>query len=122
MPTAPQPLSYDSSNVFARILRREIPAQLLHDDEHCIAFRDIAPQAPFHVLVVPKRAIRMVAEAAAADEPVLGHVLRIGAQLAAAAGHADARFVINNGAGAGQTVFHLHVHVLAGRPLAWPPG
>lgn len=121
-PGDPHPLTYDSSNVFARILRREIPAQLLHDDEHCIAFRDIAPQAPLHLLVVPKRPIRMVAEATAADDAVLGHLLRVGAKLARDAGHADARFVINNGAGAGQTVFHLHVHVLAGRSLAWPPG
>ena len=115
-------MSYDSSNVFARILRREIPTQLLHDDEHCIAFRDIAPQAPLHLLVVPKRPIRMLLEAVAADAAVLGHLLLTAAALAKQAGYPDARIVVNNGAAAGQTVFHLHVHVLAGRALAWPPG
>ena len=122
LPATPAPLSYDSSNVFARLLRREIPAQLLHDDEHCIAFRDVAPQAPLHLLVVPKRPIRMLGEATAADAAVLGHLLLTAAALAKQAGYPDARFVINNGAGAGQSVFHLHVHVLAGRSLAWPPG
>jgi histidine triad (HIT) family protein len=115
-------LSYDSSNVFARILRREIPAELLHEDEHCVAFRDVAPQAPLHLLVIPKRAIRTLGDAQPADEPLLGHLLRTGAVLARGLGHDDARFVVNNGAGAGQSVFHLHLHVLAGRPLAWPPG
>ena len=115
-------MSYDSSNVFARILRREIPAQLLHDDEHCIAFRDIAPQAPLHLLVVPKRPLRSLGDASAADAAALGHLLLTASALAKQAGHPDARIVINQGAGAGQTVFHLHVHVLAGRPLAWPPG
>jgi histidine triad (HIT) family protein len=115
-------LSYDPDNVFARILRREIPATLLHEDEHCIAFRDIAPQAPFHVLVVPRKAIARLGDANAADAPVLGHLLAVAAQLARAQGHADFRTVINSGAGAGQSVFHLHVHVLAGRDLRWPPG
>lgn len=119
---APAPLSYDSSNVFARILRREIPAQLLHDDEHCIAFRDTAPQAPLHLLVVPKRAIRGLGDANAADGAMLGHLLLTASALARQAGYPDARLVINQGAAAGQSVFHLHVHVLAGRPLAWPPG
>jgi histidine triad (HIT) family protein len=115
-------LTYDPSNVFARILRREVPAEILHDDEHCVAFRDAAPQAPLHLLVIPKRAIRTLGDAAAADEPLLGHLMRVGAKLARDGGHPDARFVVNNGAGAGQSVFHLHLHVLAGRPLAWPPG
>ena len=115
-------MSYDSSNVFARILRREIPAQLLHDDEHCIAFPDAAPRAPLHLLVVPKRPIRTLGDATVGDAAVLGHLLLTAAALAKRAGHPEARIVINNGAAAGQTVFHLHVHVLAGRPLAWPPG
>ena len=119
---ATQPLSYDPSNVFARILRREIPTQLLHEDEHCVAFRDIAPQAPLHYLVVPKRALRSLGDAGVGDAALLGHLLLTGQALAKKAGHAEARFVINNGASAGQSVFHLHVHVLAGRPLAWPPG
>lgn len=118
------PLPYDPSNVFARILRREIPAQLLHEDDQCVAFRDIAAQAPTHFLVVPKRPIARLADAAPADAPLLGHLLQTAAAIAKQLGVADDGFrvVINNGAGAGQTVFHLHVHVLAGRPFGWPPG
>jgi len=117
-------LSYDPSNVFARILRREIPAQVLHEDEHCLAFRDAAPQAPVHFLVIPKRAIRTLADAAGADAALLGHLMLTAAAVARQQGLADGAFrvVVNNGGGAGQTVFHLHLHVLAGRPLAWPPG
>jgi histidine triad (HIT) family protein len=121
-PLTPHPLPYDPSNVFARILRGELPAQLLHEDEHCIAFRDVAPQAPLHVLVVPRRPIRTLGEAATSDAPMLGHLLLTAAALAKRLGHPEARIVINNGVAAGQSVFHLHVHVLAGRPLSWPPG
>ncbi len=117
-------MSYDPSNVFARILRREIPAQVLHEDEHCLAFRDTTPQAPVHFLVIPKRAIRTLADAGGTDAELLGHLMRTAAAVARQQGLADGSFrvVVNNGAGAGQTVFHLHLHVLAGRPLAWPPG
>lgn len=117
-------MSYDPSNVFARILRREIPAQLLHEDDHCVAFRDIAPQAPTHFLVVPKRPLAKLADAGPDDAAALGHLLLAAAATARRLGVAEDGFrvVINNGAGAGQTVFHLHVHVLAGRELRWPPG
>lgn len=120
--TRSAPLTYDPSNVFARILRRELPAQLLHEDEHCVAFRDAAPQAPLHFLVVPKRPLRTLGDAVAADAAMLGHLLLTGTAVARKLGHPEARIVVNNGATAGQSVFHLHVHVLAGRPLAWPPG
>ena len=120
----PQPLTYDPSNVFARILRGEIPAQVLHDDEHCLAFHDVAPQAPTHFLVIPKREIAMLADAGPEDAALLGHLMvtagRVAEQLGVAAD--GYRVVVNNGAGAGQTVFHLHVHVLAGREFSWPPG
>jgi histidine triad (HIT) family protein len=116
------PLPYDSTNVFARILRREIPTPLLFEDEHCVAFRDIAPQAPLHLLVIPRRPLAKLADATPADAQLLGHLLLTASALAQKLGHPDARIVINNGANAGQTVFHLHVHVLAGRTLAWPPG
>ena len=118
------PLAYDPSNVFARILRGELPAQKLHEDEHCVALRDVAPQAPTHFLVVPKRPIASLADATEADAPLLGHLLLTANRVARELGVADggARVVINNGAGAGQTLFHLHVHVLAGRPFGWPPG
>lgn len=117
-------MPYDPTNVFARVLRREIPAQILHEDEHCVAFRDVAPQAPLHFLVIPRRPIRTLAEAGSADAEVLGHMLLTAAEVARQQGFAadGFRVVVNNGAGAGQTVFHLHLHVLAGRPLAWPPG
>lgn len=116
-------MTYDPTNVFARILRREIPAQVLHEDDHCMAFRDVAPQAPLHFLVIPKHPVAKLAEAGAADGAVLGHLLLTAAAVAKKQGFGDAfRVVVNNGAGAGQTVFHLHVHVLAGRTLAWPPG
>lgn len=115
-------MSYDPSNVFARILRREIPAPLLHEDEHCVAFRDLHPQAPLHFLVIPKRPLRTLGDAVAADATVLGHLLVTGAAVARQLGHPEHRLVVNNGAGAGQSVFHLHVHVLAGRQFDWPPG
>ena len=118
------PLTYDPTNVFARILRGEIPAKVLHDDEHCMAFHDVTPQAPTHFLVIPKRDIATLSDATPADESLLGHLLVTAANVAKQLGVAEdgSRIVINNGAGAGQTVFHLHVHVLAGRNLAWPPG
>ena len=118
------PLTYDPTNVFARILRGEIPATVLHDDEHCMAFHDVTPQAPTHFLVIPKRDIATLSDATPEDESLLGHLLVTAANVAKQLGVAEdgSRIVINNGAGAGQTVFHLHVHVLAGRNLAWPPG
>ena len=118
----PAPLTYDPANVFARILRRGLPTPLLHEDEHCVAFRDIAPQAPLHLLVIPRRPLRTLGEAGQADAALLGHLLLTGASLARQLGHPEARVVINNGAAVGQSVFHLHVHVLAGRSFAWPPG
>jgi len=109
--------------LFEKIIAREIPADIVHEDEHCIAFRDINPQAPLHVLVCPKKPVPMLGDAAAADTALLGHLLLQAADIAKREGHGDAfRLVVNNGAGAGQTVFHLHVHVLAGRRFGWPPG
>lgn len=117
-------MTYDPTNVFARILEKEIPAEILHEDDLCVAFRDNNPQAPVHLLVIPKRPIARLADAAPADREVLGHLLLTAAELARAQGLEDDgfRLVVNNGEGAGQTVFHLHVHVLGGRPFAWPPG
>ncbi len=117
-------MTYDSSNVFARILRGEIPAQVLHEDERCLAFRDVMPMAPTHFLVIPKHPVARLIDATPADAELLGHLLLVAGRVAGQLGVADDGFrvVVNNGAGAGQTVFHLHVHVLAGRPLGWPPG
>lgn len=117
-------LTYDPANVFARILAQEIPAELVHEDEHCIAFRDVAPQAPTHLLVIPRKPIVKIADAGPEDRELLGHLLLTAAAIARAQGFADDgyRLVINNGEGGGQSVFHLHLHVLAGRQFAWPPG
>lgn len=117
-------MNYDSSNVFARILRGEIPAQVLHEDDRCMAFRDVMPVAPTHFLVIPRKPIARLVGADAGDAELLGHLLVVAARVARDLGVADDGFrvVINNGAGGGQTVFHLHVHVLAGRDLEWPPG
>jgi histidine triad (HIT) family protein len=113
-----------SKTVFQKIIDREIPANLAHEDEHCIAIHDINPQAPVHVLVIPKKPIPRVGAASAADQAVLGHLLLTAAALARQLGVAESgyRIVINNGRDGGETVPHLHVHLLGKRPLAWPPG
>jgi len=110
--------------LFEKIIAREIPADIVHEDDLCLAFRDIAPQAPVHILVVPKRVIPRVAESVPEDGELLGHLLRTGARIAAAEGIAESgfRLVINNGPHGGETVPHLHLHLLGGRPMEWPPG
>jgi histidine triad (HIT) family protein len=110
--------------LFCKIIAGEIPADLLHTDEHCIAIRDLNPQAPTHVLIIPREHMESLNDASNRDEPLLGHLLRVGARIANDEGHSESgyRTVINTGAGAGQSVFHLHVHVLGGRPMNWPPG
>lgn len=110
--------------LFEKIRDREIPADIVHEDDLCLAFRDIAPQAPVHLLVVPKRPIPRVGEAVDADEATLGHLLLAAARIARQTGIAESgyRLVINNGRDAGEAVPHLHVHLLGGRPLDWPPG
>ena len=108
--------------IFGKILRGEIPCDEVYSDERCLAFRDVAPQAPVHVLVIPRKPIESLREAEASDEALLGHLLLVAAKVAQQEGLADWRTVINTGAEAGQTVFHLHVHVIGGRSLSWPPG
>ena len=110
--------------LFERIRDGEIPATIIHRDEHCIAFRDIAPQAPVHVLVVPNKPIPRVGLADAQDGPALGHLLLTAAEIARKEGIAESgyRLVINNGPDGGEAVPHLHVHLLGGRKLGWPPG
>jgi histidine triad (HIT) family protein len=117
-------LIYDDQNVFARILRGEIPARRLHEDHLCLAFPDVNPQAPVHFLVVPKRPIPRLADAGEEDKAVLGHLMFVAARVCRELGVAADGFrtVVNSGARAGQSVFHLHVHVLAGRDMHWPPG
>lgn len=110
--------------LFEKIRDREIPATIVHEDEDCIAFRDIAPQAPVHILVVPKKPIPRVGLAEPCDQAVLGALLLAASQVARAEGIADSgfRLVINNGPHGGEAVPHLHVHLLGGRQLDWPPG
>jgi histidine triad (HIT) family protein len=114
----------EQSCLFCRIVAGEVPADLLHQDEVCVVLRDINPQAPTHVLVIPREHMESLNEASHKDEALLGHLLRVGARIANDEGHAEDgyRTVINTGAGAGQSVFHLHVHVLGGRSMNWPPG
>ena len=108
--------------IFGRILRGEIPCDQVYADELCLAFRDVAPQSPVHVLVIPREPIPRLDEAGEEHAALLGHLLLVAAKVARQEGLQGFRTVINSGAEAGQTVFHLHVHVLGGRPLAWPPG
>ena len=110
--------------LFQKIIDREIPAQLAHEDEHCIAIHDINPQAPVHLLVIPKKPIPRIGAAEPADQAVLGHLLLTAGALARKLGLADSgfRLVINHGRDGGESVPHLHVHLLGKRPLAWPPG
>lgn len=104
------------TTVFGRIIRRELPADIVYEDELCVAFRDINPQAPVHVLVVPRKEIAKLSDAKAEDQALLGHLLLAASKIARQLGVDDAfRIVISNGADAGQTVFHLHLHILAGR-------
>jgi histidine triad (HIT) family protein len=109
--------------LFGKIIRREIPATIVYEDDLCLAFRDINPQAPTHVLLVPKKEIDMLVSAGAGDQALLGHLMLAAGKIAHQLGIGDAfRLVVNNGAEAGQSVFHLHLHILGGRALRWPPG
>lgn len=111
-----------NDTIFGRILRGELPCDQVYADEQCLAFRDVAPQAPVHILVIPREHVVNLAEAGEQHEGLLGHLLLVAAKVAREQGLEGFRTVINSGAEAGQTVFHLHVHVIGGRPLAWPPG
>lgn len=110
------------STIFTRIIQREIPADILYEDDDCLAFRDINPVAPTHFLVIPKKPIVALADMEMEDRALMGHCAWIAAQVAKTEGLQDFRVVTNNGAGAGQSVFHIHFHVIGGRPLSWPPG
>ena len=108
--------------LFCKVVAGDVPADIVHRGDTVLAFRDINPQAPTHVLVVPHAHHPDVAALAAADPAVLAELVAVGRQVATDEGHNDFRLVFNTGAGAGQSVFHVHGHVLAGRPLSWPPG
>ena len=110
--------------IFAKIIAGEIPSEKLYEDDHVVAFRDIQPQAPVHVLVVPRKPLVSVADAGEEDAELLGRLLLAAAKVARSLGLEDDgyRLVTNIGEGGGQSVFHLHVHLLGGRRMGWPPG
>ncbi|MFT6395626.1 MAG: histidine triad (HIT) family protein [Bradymonadia bacterium] len=114
----------DNPTIFGKILRGEIPSERVWEDEQCIAFRDINPAAPTHILVIPRKYIPTANDFEESDEQLLGHLLVVASKVAKAEGIADDgyRLVINCNPAGGQTVYHLHMHVLGGRSLSWPPG
>ncbi len=113
-----------SKTVFEKIIARELPATILYEDDHVLAFRDIKPQAPAHVLIIPKKPVPRIAEAAPEDKALLGHLLLKAAEVANQLGLTKSgyRLVFNNGPDAGEAVPHLHCHIIGGRRLGWPPG
>ncbi|MBD2481842.1 histidine triad nucleotide-binding protein [Planktothrix sp. FACHB-1365] len=112
-----------TDTIFSKIIRREIPADIVYEDDMCLAFRDIAPQAPVHILVIPKKPIPKLADATSEDHALMGHLLLKVKQVAEEAGLENGyRVVINTGVDGGQTVDHLHLHILGGRYMEWPPG
>jgi len=110
--------------LFEKLIARELPCDVVYEDDLVFAFRDINPQAPTHVLVIPKKPILRIAEAAAEDQALLGHLLLKAGEVARKLGLGESgfRLVINNGRDGGEAVPHLHVHILGGRPMGWPPG
>lgn len=117
--SAPTP----TKTLFEKIIAREIPATIVYEDELCIAIRDINPTAPTHILLIPRKPMPRLCDATPEDQALLGHLMLTASKIADDEGYGEAyRLVVNNGAAAGQSVFHLHLHIIAGRPLAWPPG
>ena len=112
-----------TDTLFAKIINKQIPADIVYEDELCLAFKDINPQAPVHLLLVPKKPLDMLSNAKPEDQVLLGHLLLAASKIARELKVEGAfRLVINNGKEGGQAVFHLHLHLLAGRPFRWPPG
>ena len=111
------------TTIFSKIIKREIPAKIVYEDELCLAFHDVNPQAPTHVLLIPKKEIARLVDSKPEDQALLGRLMLTASKIAQQLGVGDAfRLVVNNGADAGQSVFHLHLHILAGRAFKWPPG
>ncbi|WP_017318331.1 histidine triad nucleotide-binding protein [Mastigocladopsis repens] len=113
----------NQETIFSKIIRREIPADIVYEDDLALAFKDVNPQAPVHILVIPKKPIPRLADAESQDDALLGHLLltvkRVAEQVGLTNGY---RLVINTGPDGGQTVYHLHLHILGGRQMTWPPG
>ena len=117
-------MTHGSDTIFGKIIRKEIPAQIVYETERVLAFRDINPVAPVHVLVIPKKPVESIATAVRTDAEILGELMLAAAEVARQEGLEPGgyRVVTNIGADGGQTVFHLHLHVIGGRPMLWPPG
>ena len=112
-----------SDTIFQKIIDKELPADIVYEDENCLAFKDINPVAPIHILIIPKKRIEKISDSNIEDKELLGHLFLVAGYIARDLGIEDAfRLVVNNGAGAQQTVFHLHIHLIAGREFNWPPG
>ena len=112
-----------SETIFQKIINKELPADIVYEDDSCLAFKDINPVAPIHILVIPKKRIEKISDSNTEDKELLGHLFLVAGNIARDLGIEDAfRLVVNNGAGAQQTVFHLHIHLIAGREFNWPPG
>ncbi|HEY9636721.1 MAG TPA: histidine triad nucleotide-binding protein [Coleofasciculaceae cyanobacterium] len=112
-----------SETIFSKIIRREIPADIVYEDDLTLAFRDITPQAPIHILIIPKKPIAQLSAAESEDHALMGHLLLTAKRVAEQVGLENGyRLVINNGSDGGQTVYHLHLHILGGRQMKWPPG
>ncbi|XP_058830208.1 adenosine 5'-monophosphoramidase HINT1 [Topomyia yanbarensis] len=109
--------------IFGKILRKEIPCTFIYEDDKCVAFHDVCPQAPIHFLVIPRKPISQLSKASEDDEALLGHLMLVGKKVAVEQGLADGfRVVINDGKNGAQSVYHLHLHFLGGRQMKWPPG
>ena len=112
-----------SETIFQKIIDKELPADIVYEDESCLAFKDINPVAPIHILIIPKKRIEKISDSNTEDRELLGHLFLVAGNIARDLGIEEAfRLVVNNGAGAQQTVFHLHIHLIAGREFNWPPG
>ena len=112
-----------AETIFMKIINKQIPADIVHEDDLSLAFRDINPQAPVHILIIPQKPLTMLNDAGVEDRELLGHLMSVALKVAEKENVSDAfRLVLNNGAGAGQEIFHMHLHLLAGRSFGWPPG
>ena len=112
-----------SETIFQKIIDKELAADIVYEDDSCLAFKDINPVAPIHILVIPKKRIEKISDSNTDDKELLGHLFLVAGNIARDLGIEEAfRLVVNNGAGAQQTVFHLHIHLIAGREFSWPPG
>ena len=117
-------MDMEEATLFTKIIRKEIPAEILHEDDLSLAFKDVAPQAPVHFLVIPKQPIAMLQDVEEGDAALMGHLMVVAKKVAKAQGLEEGgyRLVINNGKDGAQSVYHIHLHILGGRQMTWPPG